>query len=394
MYNRALSLPEPGERSFFLWGLRQVGKTTLLQQQYPKRDHIWVDLTAGSSYRKYAENPEALRYELENASPHKQIVIDEIQLVPALLNEIQWLIDNSKLKFALCGSNLLKLRGANLLGGRAGTFVLHGLTSQEFGDDFNLEAVLNKGYLPPAHGTPDFIDGYIGNYLYREISEVARTRDYQSFRTFLMEAALRDGRTVSYANIAKASGGVSAYTVRGYFEVLEDSLHCRWLDPYRKEPKSGESKSAKFYFTDVGLVNSLARRGSHISVGSSDFGKAFENWVCHELAAYLDYHTKDSRVKHLAYWKLGHEVDFIVGGRVAIEAKSAERLERKDFTGLRKLAERHPHIAERIIVCRQPYPSKTEDGILVLPYADFADRLWSGELIPLAATGDFVDVRG
>ena len=387
MYERALSLPDPGERSFFLWGLRQVGKTTLLKQKYPKKEHVWVDLTSGSSYRKYSETPEALRYELENVSPEKQVVIDEIQLVPELLNEIQWLIDNTELKFALCGSNLLRLKDANLLGGRAGMFRLHGLTSKELGGDFNLEKLLNKGYLPPAHSAsdfPDFIDGYVGSYLYREIREAVGARNYQSFRTFLKESALRDGSTVSFANIARVSG-VSVHTVKGYFEVLEDSLHCRWLGPYRRAAKSGEAQSAKLYFTDVGLVNSLARRGTHISVGSSDFGKAFENWVCHELAAYLDYHTKDSREKHLTYWKSGHEVDFIAGGEVAIEAKSIEKPERKHFTGLRKLKERFPDVEKRVLVCRQPHPSKTDDGITIMPYGDFARELWDKTLLPLGA---------
>ncbi len=382
MYRRLIPLPPPGQRSFFLWGLRQVGKTTLLKQQYPPDENIWVDLTLGQSLRKYSEAPEALRYELQDAPAETQIVIDEIQLVPELLNEVQWLIDNSDLKFALCGSNMLKLREANLLGGRAGIFVLHGLTSKEMGADFDLNQMLSKGYLPPAHSQPDFMDGYVGNYLYREISEAARNRDLQSFRTFLREAALRDTSTVNFSEIASKCG-VSAYTVKGFFEVLENSLHCRWVEPYHREAKSGEAKRAKLYLSDVGVANSLARRGEHIAQGSSDFGKAFENWVCHELVSYLDYHTKNSKKKHLAFWKLGKEVDFIVGGEVAIEVKSNDKPGRSDLDGLRKLKQRFPHIERRIVVCRQPYPSQTDDGIEIMPYGDFAQKLWDGNLVRL-----------
>ncbi len=381
MYKRALLLPTPGTQNFFLWGPRQVGKTTLLKERYPPDEHFWLDLTDGSLYRKFTEKPEVLRKELAQHAPDKQVVIDEIQRVPELLYEVQWLIDNANFKFALCGSNQLKLRNSNLLGCRAGLFVLHGLTSAEFGSSFNLEAVLNAGYLPPTHTNPNFIDGYIGNYLYREISELAQLRQYQSFRNFLKEAALRDGSTVNYANIAQASG-VTANTVRSYFALLEESLHGRWLDAYHRAPKSGESANPKFYFADVGLVNSLARRG-YISEGSSDFGKAFENWVFHEIKAYLDYHSGDSRERHVSYWKRGVEVDFIVGNKTAIEVKAADRLRNHDFKGLRSLKENFPSIENRIVVCRQSYVDITSDNILVLPYEEFAKSLWNGEIISL-----------
>ncbi len=314
-----------------------MGKTTLLKERYPPDEHFWLDLTDGSLYRKFTEKPEVLRKELAQHAPDKQVVIDEIQRVPELLYEVQWLIDNANFKFALCGSNQLKLRNSNLLGGRAGLFVLHGLTSAEFGSSFNLEAVLNAGYLPPTHTNPNFIDGYIGNYLYREISELAQLRQYQSFRNFLKEAALRDGSTVNYANIAQASG-VTANTVRSYFALLEES---------------------------------------------SDFGKAFENWVFHEIKAYLDYHSGDSRERHVSYWKRGVEVDFVVGNKTAIEVKAADRLRNHDFKGLRSLKEDFPSMENRIVVYRQSYVDITSDDILVLPYEEFAKRLWNGEIISL-----------
>ena len=91
MFQRLLSLPEPGTETFFLWGPRQAGKSTLLRQRYP--DGVWVDLLKADEFRRYVARPELLREELEAAGPERsrQVVIDEIQKVPALLDEVHWL---------------------------------------------------------------------------------------------------------------------------------------------------------------------------------------------------------------------------------------------------------------------------------------------------------------
>ena len=150
MFERMLSLPESGTETFFLWGPRQAGKSTLLKQHYP--DGVWVDLLKADEFRRYVARPELLREELEASGPDpsRQVVIDEIQKVPALLDEVHWLIENRGLHFALCGSSARKVRrgGANLLGGRAIRYEMRGLTAGEIGDDFDLDRALNHGYLP------------------------------------------------------------------------------------------------------------------------------------------------------------------------------------------------------------------------------------------------------
>ena len=126
-------------------------------------------------------NPEFLRQEIEATEfdPNRQIVIDEIQKVPALLDEVHWLIENRGLSFALCGSSARKVRrgGANLLGGRAVRYQLHGLTAQELGADFDLTRLLNHGYLPRmyANARPArLLDAYVADYL-KEESRSRRT---------------------------------------------------------------------------------------------------------------------------------------------------------------------------------------------------------------------------
>ena len=83
------------------------------------------------------------------------MVIDEIQKVPALLDEVHWLIENRRAVFGLCGSSARKVRHghANLLGGRALRYELHGPVSAELRGRFDLVRAVNHGYLPRRSGT-------------------------------------------------------------------------------------------------------------------------------------------------------------------------------------------------------------------------------------------------
>ena len=172
MINRLILLDKNSNETFFLWGPRQSGKSTLLKKTYP--DSIWVDLLKSEEFVKYSSFPERLREELIAANPNKIVVIDEIQKVPRLLDEVQWLIENKKFGFALCGSSARKLkRGhANLLGGRAIRFELFGFCSRELGADFDLLHTLNFGYIPSHYLSSNparKIRSYITDYLKEEI---------------------------------------------------------------------------------------------------------------------------------------------------------------------------------------------------------------------------------
>ena len=383
MFERSLLLPEPGRESFFLWGPRQTGKSTLLKQRYGAAR--WVDLLKADEFRRYAVNPELLRQELdaEGPQPGRQIVVDEIQKVPALLDEVHWLIENRGLHFALCGSSARKVRrgAANLLGGRALRYHLHGVTAGETGSDFDLRRTLNHGYLPRmyrANRPVRLLDAYIADYLREEIAAEGLVRNLPAFAGFLDAAALGDGAMVNCSNIARECG-VSSNTVKGYFQILEDTLLGRSLPAWRKRPKRRTIGAPKFYFADVGVVNRLARRGELLP-GSELYGQGFENWVFHELSAFRDYREWDGE---LAYWRLagGTEVDFVLGDmQVAIEAKARVRITRDHLKGLRSLVDDHPNVGRRVVVCLEPRPRRTEDGIDILPAEVFVRRLWEGEL--------------
>lgn len=382
MFQRLLRLPPPGKETFFLWGPRQAGKTTLLREAYP--DARWLDLLKADSFRRYSARPELLRGELEAdpPGPGRQVVIDEVQKVPALLDEVHWLIENRGVRFALCGSSTRRLRrgGANLLGGRALRYELHGLTAREAARDFDLDHMLNAGYLPRIYAADRparLLDAYLGDYLREEIAAENLVRNLSSFSDFLDAAALGDGEIVNFANIARECG-VSLPTVKGHYGILNDTLLGRWLPAWRRRTKRRLRARPKFYFGDVGVVNRLALRG-RLEAGSEAYGHAFENWVFHELTAWAAYTGSDVP---LAYWKSagGVEVDFVLGDMdVAIEAKSSARITADRLRGLATLADDQP-VRRRIVVCREPVPRKTADGIEILPAGDFVERLWAGDI--------------
>ena len=385
MFRRALVLPPSGSETFFLWGPRQTGKSTLLRAAYP--EGRWIDLLKADEYRRYASRPELLRQEIESegADPSRQIVIDEIQKAPALLDEVHWLIENRGLRFALCGSSARKVRrgAANLLGGRALRYELRGLTAHELGADFDLDRLLNDGFLPSVYGSERprrLLDAYVGDYLREEIAAEGAVRSLPIFGEFLDAAALSDGGIVNFSNIARDCG-ISGHTVRAYFGILEDTLLGSWLPAYRKRPKRRVIQAPKFYFADVGIVNRLARRG-RLEPGSEAYGHAFENWVHHELAAFIGYRGLDAPLSH---WRLagGTEVDFVLGGmELAVEAKASHRIGRQHLKGLRSLARDHPGVGRRVVVSLEPRARTTDDGIEVLPAGTFVRRLWRGELLP------------
>lgn len=386
MIKRKLTLPPKPKESFFLWGPRQSGKSMLLKTDYPAS--IWYDLLKTDLYVRLLEKPSLLREELLFAQPTGKprfVVIDEIQKIPALLDEVHWLIENTGFVFGLCGSSARKVRRghANLLGGRAVRYELYGFVSEEMGTDFDLVRMINHGYLPRHYlhsSYEQLVRSYVNDYLKEEISAEALVRNLPAFSNFLAAASLSDTELINYATIARDCG-ISGPAVKEYFQILIDTMLGRFLEAYRKRPKRRVIGASKFYFSDVGVVNYLAKRGK-LAPGSELFGKAFENWVFHELCAHRAYSGADF---DLSYWRLasGIEVDFVVGDmELAIEAKSSGKITSDHLRALREIIKDHPRIRRRILVSLEDRPRKTEDGIEIMPYAVFTRQLWSDALCP------------
>jgi len=255
------------------------------------------------------------------------VVIDEIQMVPDLLNEIHWMIENTNVSFLMTGSSARKLRRghANLLAGRAWRYVMAPLSYMET-EGFELEEVFISGLLPPHFLSNDPLQdlrAYVADYLKEEIAAEAVTQNIPAFTQFLHVAALTSGELLNYTNIGRETG-VSAKVVRNYFQILEDTLLGFRVEPWRKVKKRRLIETEKFYLFDVGLTNYLARRSP--KTGTPEFGQSLENYILMELKAYQAYRNPELDIR---YWRTstGFEVDFILGNmNVAIEVKGRSRV--------------------------------------------------------------------
>lgn len=380
MFSRLLPIPTNFAETFFLWGPRQTGKTTLLLERFPGLPRY--DLLKSSDFTRFTRSPQSLGEELL-ALPAKPrlVLLDEIQKVPQLLDEVQRLIVEHGLVFGLCGSSARKLRRghANLLGGRAVRFELFGLTSAEVGEQTDVVHFVNAGVLPRhylATHPERNIRAYVEDYLRLEVAQEGLVRNLASFHDFLRASALGDTEIVNFENIARECG-VSAPTVKEHYQILVDTLLGYFVPAYTEHEKRRVIRAPKFYFKDVGCVNHLAQR-RHLEPGQEAFGKAFENWICHELHAHAAYSEQHYPIR---YWRLasGIEVDFILGHQVAIEVKAVERVRPQHLKGLEQFGLEHPQCQTRILVCLEARARKLESGILILPVLEFLRRLWDGE---------------
>lgn len=379
MYIRKQIFEGLGKESAFLWGARQTGKSSLLKFLFPSS--LYFDLLLSNEYERLQRNPASLR-EIILATENKQpVIIDEIQRIPALLNEVHWLIENNHSQFILCGSSPRKIvrSGNNLLGGRAIRYELYPLISAEI-PDFDLLKALNFGLLPRHYQGVNplkLLSAYIGSYLQDEIIAEARIRNISSFTRFLEAAAFSNGEIVNYSNIA-SDCGISSPTVKEYFHILEDTMTGRFLPSYQKRPKRRVILSPKFYYFDLGIANYLLKR-RQIEFGAENFGKAFEHFIYQEIYAHSHYSGKEYP---MAYWRTASqmEVDFILGDHeVAIEVKSTDMVNSRHLKGLKAFSEEYK--VKKLILVSNDQHSRLIDNISVLPWRLFLEKLWEGEVI-------------
>ena len=379
LYQRKQLLEAAKEHSVFLFGARQTGKSTLLKTLFPNAKEF--DLLDMEIKSRFEQRPWLLYSALQNEPEGTQVIIDEIQQVPELLNEVHRLIFQKHLRFVLCGSSARKLRrkGYNTLGGRAIPTYLYPLVSAEI-PNFDIDRAINHGLLPPHYDAENpslLMSAYLDVYLNEEIKAEALVRNQTSFNRFLSIAAMTDGEMVNYNNIA-SDCGVSANTVKEYFSILEDTLVGYYLPAFAKTQKRRVVQAPKFYLFDVGLVNHLLHR-EHLERGTKEYGHAFEHLIIQELIAYIGY-SRNENV--LSYWRTytGIEVDAIIGNaKIAIEIKSTEDVQNKHLKGLRAFADEYP-TCRKIIVALDRISRTTDDSIEIMYVYDFLKQLWDGKL--------------
>ena len=378
MIPRFYQLSSELESSVFLFVARQTGKSIFLGMQFPNA--VYIDLLDAKMRRRFRAKPELLYEMLQDKQESSIVVIDEIPLVPDLLNEVHRLIQQKNLRFVLCGSSARKLKrkGHDTLGGRALPCYFYPFVSAEIAH-LDLDKALLYGMLPPhylAKNPERLLDGYIDVYLREEIKEESLVRNLDAFERFMEVAATCDGEIVNYENIA-SDCQVSAKTVKEYFGILSDTLIGYTIPAYTKVVKRKVVQAPKFYYFDVGVYNHLLNRTS-LAPGTSEYGHCFEHFVIQELVAYIGYtHNR----KKLTYWHTynGKEVDAVIGeAEIGIEIKSTDEVQNKHMSNFKEYLEEFPN-SRSIVVSRDPITRRV-GNVEVIYIFDFLRMLWNGEL--------------
>lgn len=382
-FDRLLDLELPAGRSAFLWGPRQVGKSTLLRRHFP--ESIVYDFLLTDLFLEISARPHLLREQLlaqPEAKLAHPVILDEVQKVPAVLDEVHWLIENTGMRFILCGSSARKLRRGhvNLLGGRAWRFELHPLVSAEIGS-VDLLRALNNGLVPGHYLENDAsrsLQAYTRDFLKEEILAEGLTRNIPAFTRFFDAIGFSHGEMINFAGVARDCG-IDAKTVREYYQILVDTLVGRFVEPYaRRAGRQIITKASKFYLFDTGVAAAITRRKVEEPRGEA-FGRALEHFILMELVAHASYSGLSYPIR---YWrtKSGLEVDFVLGdAEVAIEVKGTARIERRDLRALHAFNDEHGPKIE-IVVCNESKERLT-DGIRITPWKTFLERLWAGDII-------------
>ena len=342
MYSRSIQAPE--DKSFLLLGPRGTGKSMWIRAQFP--DAIYIDLLESDVYTELLAAPGRLEDKIP-ARHRDWVVIDEVQKVPALLDEVHRLIERRQLRFALTGSSARKLRqrGVNLLAGRALSLTMHPLTSVELGDAFDFKHSLHFGQLPSVYVERNpraFLATYVQTYLREEVQQEGLTRNLAAFARFLESMSFSQGQLLNVAAVARDCH-VGRKVVEDYVAILEDLLIGVRIPPFHRRAKRRVTAHPKFYLFDVGVYRAIRPRGP-LDFAEEIDGPAFETLLMQELRAHIAYGDLGYE---LYYWRtqLGLEVDFVLYGERglhAFEVKRASRLRGGDYDGLLAFAQDYP----------------------------------------------------
>ncbi|MCY3888736.1 MAG: DUF4143 domain-containing protein [bacterium] len=380
VYTRLLAVPD---RSFFLFGVRGVGKSTWVRMMLPEATRF--DLLDEALFTDLLADPALFGNLLSGVEPGHWVVVDEVQRIPALLNEVHRQIEERGIRFALLGSSARKLKtaGTNLLAGRAARKAMYPLTPAELGGDFDLDEALRFGTIPLVWAADDrreVLESYTQLYLREEIRAEAAVRNLPGFIRFLPVAALMHAQTLNVVGLARDTG-VARPTVAGYLEVLEDTLLVTRLEAFEAKLRVRERRRPKLYWVDPGLVRAAKRQLDPVT--AEERGALLEGWVYGLLRA----HNETQEIfDAIAYWSPTEsdvEVDFLLtrgDEHLALEVKASTGYNTTMLKGLRAI-DGLAGLTRRILIYNGTRDFRTEDGIHVWPVDQFhealtTDRLW------------------
>jgi uncharacterized protein len=387
MYRRLTNLSTT--QSFFLFGARGTGKTSLIshlfQQGKGEAEVLYIDLLNLEQEAKYQLEPERLFKEISALpSTITTVIIDEIQKVPKLLDVVHRKIEEKKVKFILTGSSARKLKigGANLLAGRAVVFQLFPLLAGEMGKDFDLQTALSYGMLPHCVNLVDhsekrrFLSAYANTYLKEEVWGEQLVRKIEPFRRFLQIAAQTHGQVINYSKLSR-DVGVDDNTIHSYYSILEDTLVGFFLPAYAGSERKKLRKTPKFYLFDNGVKRALDGSIDYgLKHGTFEYGQLFEQFVIVEILRRIAYQEISVTPSFFAT-EGGVEIDLVLerAGKVLalIEIKSGSSIDQQDLRHLKSITPMFKNAQSFCLYTGES--SYLEDNILITPWRDGVENI-------------------
>lgn len=368
---------QPHAGSFFLFGPRGTGKSTWLQALQSQA--LWIDMLDPETLRLFQARPERLQERIAAQPQVTDVVIDEVQKVPALLDVVHKLVEGDRpLRFILTGSSARKLRrgAANLLAGRLTELHMHPFMAAELGEAFDLQRALEVGLVPliwSALEPQNTLRAYASLYLQQEVQAEALVRNVSAFARFLEAISFSHGSLLNLAEVARECQ-VGRKTVQGYLEILEDLLLSFRLPVFTRRAKRHLVAHDKFFYFDAGVYRSIRPKGPLDSPQEIE-GMALEGLIAQHLRAWVSYRNVPAE---LSYWrtKSGSEVDFVVYGEdvfVAIEVKRSRNVHHTDLRALKAFQEDYPEAQVCLLYMGQE-ELKISD-VLCLPCNTFLKKL-------------------
>lgn len=383
MFPRILKLPK--KRSLFLFGPRNTGKSTMLEEQFNPKESFYIDLLDSEEEYRFKNDPKELeRIVLALPENILYIIIDEIQKVPKLLDIVHRLMRKKKQYFIMSGSSARKLKkgGANLLAGRAFVYHLFPLSFIELASQFNLEQALQWGTLPEIftcntdEEKQQFLRAYAHTYLKEEIISEQLVRNLDPFRKFLEVAAQSNAKIINYANIAR-DVGADEKTVKSYYSILEDTMIGFMLEPFHNSFRKRLSDKPKFYLFDTGVVRSLSRMTTQeLLPSTSYYGDMFECYIILEIIRLSNYYQQEYKFSYLKT-KDDVEIDLVIERPskklLCIEIKSTKLVTGEQISAFIRITKDIPD-CEAVCLCQEKYTKKI-GHVTVLPWQEGIKRI-------------------
>ncbi len=374
-------------------GARQVGKSTMLLNEFPDYKYFTMD---DFDTIDLIKNDPMLIF-----NQNDRIIIDEAQKFPELFNIIKIVVDRFKNKRILISgsSNLLLMKNiSESLAGRAIYFELLPFTIGEYHNNLipqNFLSLINneidfkkselkidvfelllKGFMPSniledeIENIPLWFDGYVKTYLERDLRQLSQIESLIDFRRLMQLLALRTGNILKQSDLVKDSQ-LSPATVSRYVKLLEVSNIIERVPSYFNNKGKRLIKSPKIFYIDPGLAIFLSGYFDKDSLKRArEIGGFFETMIFLHLKSLCSILKPQAK---LYYWRTvsGSEVDFVIEyGRkiIPIEVKFSHNIKVKDVKNMLKFIEIYPETNYGVVLYNGNEFKFLHSKVIALPW--------------------------